>query len=149
MFQSHIGKRSTSVANDVERGAVRKFAEAIKDPHPLYVDEKAGKRSRYKDNIAPPTFPRVFDYGTIEGFHLPNIGLIHGEQTFHYKRPLKVGERIHCHTEIKDYYERKGSDGTLGFLVIEDIGEDQAGIRIFTAESIVIITEAVRERLGK
>ncbi|MGM0854087.1 MAG: MaoC family dehydratase N-terminal domain-containing protein [Bacillota bacterium] len=149
MFQSYIGKRSTSIENCVENGAVRKFAEAIGDPRPIYVDEEAGKRSRYRGNIAPPTFPRVFDYGTIEGFHLPNVGLIHGEQSFHYERPLKVGERIQCYTEIKDYYERKGSGGTLGFLVIEDIGEDSGGNRIFTSEAIVIITETVRERLGK
>ncbi|RBP08020.1 MaoC family dehydratase N-terminal domain-containing protein [Rossellomorea aquimaris] len=149
MFQAYIGKRSPSVENCVEKGAVRKFAEAIGDPHPIYVDEEAGKSSRYRGNIAPPTFPRVLDYGTIEGFHLPNVGLIHGEQTFHYERPLKVGECIQCYTEIKDYYERKGSGGTLGFLVIEDIGEDSGGKRIFASEAIVIITEAVRERLGK
>jgi acyl dehydratase len=148
MFQSYIGKRSTSVENCVEKGAVRKFAEAIGDLNPIYVDEEAGKRSRYRGNIAPPTFPRVFHYGTIEGFHLPNVGLIHGEQSFHYERPLKVGECIQCYTKIKDYYERKGSGGTLGFLVIEDIGEDSGGKRIFTSEAIVIITEAVRERLG-
>ncbi|WRP04705.1 MaoC family dehydratase N-terminal domain-containing protein [Rossellomorea aquimaris] len=149
MFQSYIGKRSTSIENRVEKGAVHKFAEAIGDAHPIYVDEEAGKRSRYRGNIAPPTFPRVFDYGTIEGFHLPNVGLIHGEQSFHYERPLKVGECIQCYTKIKDYYERKGSGGPLGFLVIEDIGEDSGGNRIFTSEAIVIITEAVRERLGK
>ncbi|TMU87386.1 MaoC family dehydratase [Bacillus sp. BHET2] len=149
MFQAYIGKRSTSVENCVEKGAVRKFAEAIGDPHPIYVDEEVGRRSRHRVNIAPPTFPRVFDYGTIEGFHLPNDGLIHGEQSFHYERPLKVGENIQCYTKIKDYYERNGSDGTLGFLVIEDVGEVPGGERVFTSEAIVIITEEVRKRLSK
>lgn len=149
MFQSFIGKRSTPIENCVERGAVRKFAEAIGDPHPIYMDKDAGKRSRFGGNIAPPTFPRVLEYGTIEGFHLPNVGLIHGEQSFQYERPLSVGETIHCYTEIKDYYERNGSGGTLGFLVIEDVGEDLHGKRIFTSEAIVIITEAVRKRLSK
>ncbi|WP_201715010.1 MaoC family dehydratase N-terminal domain-containing protein [Rossellomorea arthrocnemi] len=148
MFQSYIGKRSTPVENSVEKGAVRKFAEAIGDPHPIYVDEMAGKHSSYGGNIAPPTFPRVFDYGTIEGFHLPNVGLIHGEQSFHYERPLKVGESIQCFTEIKDYYERDGTGGKLGFLVIEDVGEDLRGKRIFTSQAIVIITEEVRKRLS-
>jgi hydroxyacyl-ACP dehydratase HTD2-like protein with hotdog domain len=90
----------------------------------------------------------VFDYGTIEGFHLPNVGLIHGEQSFHYERPLKVGESIQCFTEIKDYYERDGTGGKLGFLVIEDVGEDLRGKRIFTSQAIVIITEEVRKRLS-
>ncbi|MBW3114499.1 MULTISPECIES: MaoC family dehydratase N-terminal domain-containing protein [Bacillaceae] len=149
MFQAYIGKRSAPVLNIVEKGAVKKFAEAIGDPHPIYVDEHAGKRSRYKGNIAPPTFPRVLEYGSVEGFHLPNVGLIHGEQSFRYERPLRVGEGIRCHTEIKDYYERNGTGGKLGFLVMEDVGEDMHGERIFTSQAIVIITETVRKRLSK
>ncbi|WP_226674738.1 MaoC family dehydratase N-terminal domain-containing protein [Rossellomorea aquimaris] len=149
MFQAYIRKRSAPVINIVEKGAVKKFAEAIGDPHPIYVDEDAGKRSRYEGNIAPPTFPRVLEYGSVEGFHLPNVGLIHGEQSFRYERPLRVGESIRCHTEIKDYYERNGTGGTLGFLVMEDVGEDMHGERIFTSQAIVIITETVRKRLSK
>jgi acyl dehydratase len=147
MFKSFIGKRSKSIPNIVERGAVKKFAEAIGDLHPIYIDEEYGKHSRYQQNIAPPTFPRVFDYGKIENFHLPNIGLIHGEQTFEYKRPLLVGETIYCFTEIKDYYEKNGSHGFMGFLVLTDNGLDQDGNLIFTAKSVVIITEEVRKVL--
>lgn len=147
MFKAFIGKRSKGVENIVERGAVKKFAEAIGDLHPIYLDEEFGKNSRYKQNIAPPTFPRVFDYGTIENFHLPNVGLIHGEQSFHYKRPLIVGEKITCYTEIKNYYEKKGTHGFMGFLVVSDVGEDQNGHEIFTSNAVVIITEEVRKVL--
>lgn len=147
MFKAFIGKRSECVENSVERGAVKKFAEAIGDLHPIYVDEEFGKNSRYKQNIAPPTFPRVFDYGKIEDFHLPNVGLIHGEQSFHYERPLYVGEKITCYTEIKDYYEKKGAHGFMGFLVVSDIGEDQNGQVIFKSNAVVIITEEVRKVL--
>ena len=38
MFTELIGKRSIPVKNVVERGAVRKFAEAIGDTAPIYVD---------------------------------------------------------------------------------------------------------------
>ncbi|MFB7140828.1 MaoC family dehydratase N-terminal domain-containing protein [Gottfriedia sp. NPDC056225] len=147
MFQAFIGKRSKHVKNIVERGAVKKFAEAIGDLHPIYIDEDYGMKSRYGQNIAPPTFPRVFDYGKIENFNLPNVGLIHGEQTFEYKRPLLVGETINCYTEIKDYYEKRGGQGYMGFLVLSDHGEDQSGNSIFSAKSVVIITEEVRRVL--
>ncbi|MDQ0218847.1 MaoC family dehydratase [Peribacillus cavernae] len=147
MFKDSIGKRSNKVKNIVERGAVKKFAEAIGDTHPLYLDEETGKHSRYKQNIAPPTFPRVFDYGIIEGLNLPNKGLIHGEQIYHYERPLLVGEEIYCYAEVKDYYEKAGKNGSMGFLVLENNGEDINGKAIFTSTSIVIITEAVRKVL--
>ncbi|GLH62529.1 MaoC family dehydratase N-terminal domain-containing protein [Parageobacillus sp. G301] len=147
MFAEHIGKCSNKVKNVVERGAVKKFAEAIGDPHPIYWDEETGKRSRYKTNIAPPTFPRVFDYGVIEGLKLPSKGLIHGEQRFHYERPLYVGEELYCYSKVEDYYEKKSSMGELGFLVITNYGEDPSGNVIFTSTSTIIITEAVRKAM--
>ncbi|WLR57134.1 MaoC family dehydratase N-terminal domain-containing protein [Mesobacillus subterraneus] len=147
MFKEHIGKQSNKVKNMVERGAVKKFAESIGDLHPIFIDEETGKNSRYNRNIAPPTFPRVFDYGTIEGLNLPNKGLIHGEQTYQYQRPLFVGEEITCHSVIKNYFEKKGTQGEMGFLVLESNGEDEMGMMVFTSTQTVIITEAVRKVL--
>ena len=149
MFKDQIGKQSNKVKNAVERGAVKKFAEAIGDLHPIYFDEETGENSRYKANIAPPTFPRTFDYGTIEGLNLPNKGLIHGEQTFHYQRPLRVGEEIYCSTKVKNYFEKKGNFGEMGFLVIENYGEDVSGALIFSSTSTVVISEAVRKVLAR
>ncbi|EKN65702.1 hypothetical protein BABA_18956 [Neobacillus bataviensis LMG 21833] len=149
MFKEQIGKISNKVKNVVERGAVKNFAVAIGDPHPIYVDEDTGRHSRYKNNIAPPTFPRVFDYGVIEGLNLPNKGLIHGEQSFHYVRPLLVGEEIYCYSIVKKYFEKKGNFGEMGFLVLESFGEDLAGNPIFSSTSTVVISEAVRKVLVK
>lgn len=145
MFEQLIGKRSKKVKNVIERGAVKKFAEAIGDPHPIYLDEAVGKQSRYQQNIAPPTFPRVFEYEQIEGLQLPSKGLIHGEQSFHYSRPILVGEEIYCSVEVKNYYERAGSTGKMGFLVLERYGEDQEGTIVFSSKEIIIISESVRK----
>ncbi|WP_066253642.1 MaoC family dehydratase N-terminal domain-containing protein [Neobacillus drentensis] len=149
MFKDRIGKQSNKVKNVVERGAVKKFAEAIGDLDPIYFDEETGENSRYKANLAPPTFPRTFDYGDIEGLNLPNKGLIHGEQTFHYERPLRVGEEVFCFAKVKNYFEKKGNFGEMGFLVIENYGEDVSGALIFSSTSTVVISEAVRKVLVK
>jgi acyl dehydratase len=149
MFKDQIGKQSNKVKNIVERGAVKKFSEAIGDLHPIYFDEEVGEKSRYKKNIAPPTFPRTFDYGVIEGLNLPNKGLIHGEQTFHYVRPLLVGEETFCYSKVKNYFEKKGNFGEMGFLVVESYGEDLAGNTIFSSTSTVVISEAVRKVLAR
>lgn len=141
MLNETIGKRSKQVRNTVERGMVKKFAEAIGDPQPLFVDEEAGKQSRYGQNIAPPTYPRVFDYGTIDELELPSKGLIHGEQTYHYERPLLIEEDIYCYQEVKDCYEKKG----MLFVVLMGYGDTPQGENVFTAEQVLIITEAVRK----
>ncbi len=131
--------------NVVERGAVKKFAEAIGDLHPIYFDEDTGRLSRHKNNIAPPTFPRVFDYGVIPDLNLPSKGLIHGEQTFYYVRPLVVEEEIYCYFKVKNYFEKKGNFGEMGFMILENYGEDLGGKTIFSSTSTIVISEAVRK----
>lgn len=137
----YVGKKSMKVKNTIEKGAVRKFAEAIGDAVPILIDET----SRPGKNIVPPTFPVTLDYGTIPGLHLPSKGLIHGEQRFHYKRPLFIGEEINCHLEFKDYFEKSGHSGKMSFLVFANYGEDNNGNLIFSTERILIINEAVKK----
>lgn len=43
MFAEQIGKYSEKVKNKIERSVVKKFAEAIGDPNPIYWDEETGK----------------------------------------------------------------------------------------------------------
>jgi len=147
-FKRFIGHRSEPVVNVVEKGAVKKFAEAIGDPNPLYVDEEAARASRYGRLIAPPTFPRTFEYGEVEGLGSPGQGYIHGEHRISYERPLLVGEEVSCYAEVSDYYEKEGREGTLGFLISERVGESPRGERIFTMLDTAVLTPAMRESRG-
>lgn len=141
MSDDVIGRWSTPVANLVERGAVRKFADAIGDFNPLYRDDQAAKQSRYGRMIAPPTFSRTFDYGMIEGFELQKDGLIHGEQAFHFERPIYVGEEVLCSMRVADTYTRNGGSGRMTFYLLEQKGESKQGELIFTAKMNVIWRE--------
>lgn len=147
MYAKMIGKKSGKVINVVERGEVKKFAEAIGDPHPIYIDREYASQTKYVINIAPPTFPIVFKYGNIEGISLPDAGLIHGEQSFEYNRPLIIGDEVHCFSEIEDYYEKQGGSGKMAFLIRRDCGEDPLGNEIFSCRTIIIIMEAVRKEI--
>lgn len=147
MFIQAIGKSSNKVLNIVDRERVKQFANAIDDEHPIYIDTETGKKSRYGENIAPPTYPRVFDYGKVEGLELPTKGLIHGEQIYHYERPLLIGEEVYCYTKVKDYKERTGSNGKMGIMRIENNGEDKEGNTIFSSAIVIIINEAVQKEL--
>lgn len=145
MLRDVVGNRSTKVKNTIEKGAVKKFAEAIGDAAPIYVDEEVGQKSRYGGNIAPPTFAITLDFGQIPDLKLPAKGLIHGEQTYHYTRPLFVGEDVYCFAEIEDYYEKTGNHGEMGFLVTARYGEDEDGNLLFKEKRIIILNEAVRK----
>jgi acyl dehydratase len=144
LYAEFVGRRSEPVLNVVDRDAVRLFADAISDPSPIYRDGEAVSGSRYRRLLAPPTFPRTFDYGRIGGLELPQAGLIHGEFRISYERPLLVGEEILCRLQLEDSYDKAGRRGLLGFLIFERTGEDAAGNRVFTTNDTVVVTEAVR-----
>ena len=147
LYEEFVGRRSKAVKNLVERGAVRKFAEAIADGSPLYTDEDAARRSRYGRLLAPPTFPRTFDYGEIEGLSLPAAGLIHGEFRVDYERSLLVGDEILCRVELKESYDKRSRRGLLGFLIFERTGDSLEGEHVFTTNDTVVVTEALRKRI--
>ena len=144
LYEAFIGRTSEPVRNAVERDAVRLFAEAIADPSQLYRDEEAARRGRYGRLLAPPTFPRTFDYGRVEGLELPPAGLIHGEFRISYRRPLLVGDEVLCRLQLKDSYDKRGQRGLLGFLLFERTGESVDGDLVFTTNDTVVVTEAVR-----
>lgn len=144
LYAEFVGRSSEPVENRVERDVVRRFAEAVADPNPLYVDEESAKRGRYGRLLAPPTFPRTFNYGKIEGLDLPSAGLIHGEFRVAYERPLLVGDTVFCRLKLEDSYDKEGRRGLLGFLVFERTGEDPAGDLVFTTNDITVVTAAVR-----
>jgi acyl dehydratase len=148
MWEGFIGRRSEPVTNWVERGAVRKFAQAIGDPNPLYTDEQVARLSRHGRLIAPPTFPVVFDHGTIEDLPLPSGGMMLGAQRFEYRRPLYVGEIVLCSIVVENAYEKRGSQGLLNFLVLSRVGADGEGAAIYSMHATLILTEAVKRGMG-
>ena len=85
-WRSPIRKRSKLIVNFVEIGAVKKFAEAVGDLKPLYVYEEVAENSRYGGLIAPPTFPRTFEYSEIQDMGWPESGMVHDEHKVRYER---------------------------------------------------------------
>ncbi len=149
VYEEFVGLVSEPVENVVERGAVRRFAEAIGDSNPVYLDEEAAKRSVHGRLIAPPTFPRTFDYGRIFGVGIPDDGLIHGDHRIVYERPLFVGEAVVCRAEVVDYFEKEAKTGLLGFLITARFGDSSDGGRIFEMRDTVIATPAIRAMVGR
>jgi acyl dehydratase len=83
---------------EVSRVKIREFADAIGDPNPVYRDQEAAKAAGHPDVIAPPTFPIVISL-TVDALTDPELGLdftmvVHGEQRFEYRRPLRAGDVV-------------------------------------------------------
>ena len=54
--KSLIGRESEPFVAEVEKNAIRRFAEAIGDPNPIYAEEEAARAAGFPTLVAPPTF---------------------------------------------------------------------------------------------
>jgi acyl dehydratase len=136
-----IGRESEPVLHEVEKGAIRRFAEALGDPNPLYQDEAAAKAAGLAGLLAPPTFPVALTQN--ERFrHSLDLGtrsVLHGEQQFEYARPIVAGDRLVVKTRVADVLERPGASGPMDVLVLEDEGRDEKGEIVFRARATFIL----------
>lgn len=142
--RSLIGRESEPVLHEVEKGAIRRFAEALGDPNPIYVDEAAARAAGFPALVAPPTFPVVL--ASNERFrHSLDLGtrsILHGEQQFEYVRPVVAGDRITVRSKVADVQERAGASGPMDVIVIEDEGRDEKGELVFRTRAMLILRRA-------
>ena len=136
--RSLIGRQSEPVTHEVERGMIRRFAEAIGDPNPIYTDESAAKAAGYSQLVAPPTFAAAL--ATNErfrsGLDLGTRSFLLSDQQFEYGRPILAGDRITVTTKVADVQERAG--GT-DILVLEDEGRDAQNQLVFHSRTTLVL----------
>jgi acyl dehydratase len=141
-----VGRSSPPTLNEVERGAIRRFAEALGDFNPVYYDEEYARACGYPTIVAPPTFPASF-HSAADLRELLGVGiksLLHAEQGFEYERPILAGDRIYVSTKVADVQERTGPAGKMDVAVIEDEGRDEEGNLVFKARRTLVV-RATRE----
>ena len=139
-----IGWASPPFLNEVEKGAIRRFAESLGDYNPIYYDEEYARASGYPTVVAPPTFPASFS-SAADLRELLGVGiksLLHAEQSFEYERPIFAGDRIFVATRVADVLERTGPAGKMDVAVIEDEGRDEEGNLVFRARRTLIVRAA-------
>lgn len=104
---------------EIEKGMVRKFAEAIDDPNPLW------------RNMAPPTFPAALV--PAELFHkmtkakCPLNRFLNGGNELEYAQPIKVADVISVKARLSNLRQREGKEGRMLFMVMEITYENQRG----------------------
>jgi acyl dehydratase len=139
--KSLIGRESEPIVHDVEKNAIRRFAEALGDPNPIYVDEAAARAAGHTGLVAPATFPAalVVNDRFRHSLDLGTRNVLHGEQVIETARPIVAGDRITVKTKVADVQERTGPSGTMDFLVLEDEGRDDKGELVFRSRETLIL----------
>ena len=117
-IKSHIGKTQKPVTATVEAGQLKRFAEAIGDPNPRWLEE------------APPTFlvaiaPTSYHLDDAEQY---GKGWLNGGNRFEYVGPVKIGDRITATGHVAEVYEKAGSTGNMLFIIFETDYVNQSGV---------------------
>jgi acyl dehydratase len=126
--KQQIGRMGEPRTYEVERGAIRRFAEAIGDPNPLYNHEQEARRTRFGGMITPPTFCRSL------GAPVPEVKLdmsqyrgLDGGSDWEYRVPIRPGDRITVQTRLADLRESEGRLGPMVFITTETTYTNQFG----------------------
>jgi acyl dehydratase len=139
--RSLIGRESEPMVHEVEKNAIRRFAEALGDPSPISVDEGAARAAGFPSLVAPPIFAVAL--ASNERFrHSLDLGtrnILQGEQSFEYARPIVAGDRITVRSKVADVQERAGASGPMDVIVIEDEGRDEKNDLVFRTRAMLIL----------
>jgi acyl dehydratase len=146
-LKKYIGAESAfeTACDPVERGAVRRFAQAIMDEDPLFW-EPCASNARFDGPVAPPLYPthlfrRAFgkpdplqehardaDYdglGATSAQGLPelepikHLALLNGGSEIEFFRYARHGETLTLRSRYADIVEKETSKGPMIFVTIE------------------------------
>ena len=133
--RSLIGQFSEPFEVEVEKGAIRRFAEAIGDANPLYHDEAYARSLGHASLVAPPTFPTCFRPPQEPPWfaNLDRRRVVAGQMSFEIHRPIVAGMRLSCRLRFVGVEDKAGSKGRMELLHQELQGRDDAGELVFSA----------------
>lgn len=125
-------------AEIIEKSSIRRYAQAISDLNPLYLDEEYAKKTEYGGIIAPPTF--IFDVShnifnevgedgrALARVSIPGLKLARGGNEYQFFQPARPGDVVHQKRKIIDIYERPSKAvGKIMFIIYDIIYTNQEG----------------------
>lgn len=132
-----IGKETVVYYHVTDRD-IRRFAQAIDDPNPLYSDPEFAKDSHYQSIIAPPLLCQMFAYTDAPESELkqdgspkeidvplPTTRVLGGGSSFEIGEPIRIGDEIKAVKKITDIYRKQGRSGELYFVVVDNMWTNQ------------------------
>jgi acyl dehydratase len=139
--RSLIGRKSEAVLHEVEKNELRRFAEALGDPNPIYVDEAAARAAGHASIVAPPTYAAVLagNERFRQSLDLGTKNLLHVDQQLEFGRPIVAGDVLTITSRVADVQERAGGSGPMDVLVLEGEARDARGEMVFRARSTLVI----------
>jgi acyl dehydratase len=120
-----------------------RFAAAIGETRPEYVDEAAARAAGHPGLLVPPTFAVCLEMDRPEPFEwlreldIDIARVIHGAQSFRYFAPAHAGDHLTFAARIADVAVRRR--GALTVMIRETDVTNQLGENVMQFRSTVIV----------
>ena len=136
-----VGRSTPPTLNEVEKGAIRRFAESLGDYNPIYYDEDYARASGFAHIVAPPSFPVSFNTGTDlrEMLGVPLRSLLAAELSIDYERPIVVGDRVLVTQKVAEVAERPSPTGKIEVATLEEEGRDEEGRLLYRLRRTLLV----------
>jgi acyl dehydratase len=105
---------------------IQKYAAAVEDMNPLYVEEELSKKSSFKGLIGHPTTAAIYTLSAImtEGEMPP--GGIHAKQRFEFIHPPRPGDTLTTTAKVAEKYIKREKK----YVVFETTTINQKGEKV-------------------
>lgn len=129
-----IGRTSAPQLNEVEKGAIRRFADAIGDDNSIHRDDAAAKAAGYPGIVAPPSFAATLPSGSSAAALLGVAAsdIVHREEAIELSRPVLAGDRLWVTSRVTEIREENTGVGIKrDVAAVEDEARDERGELVF------------------
>lgn len=144
--QSFVGTATDPFVVEVEKGAIKAFADAVGDNSRICFDEDYAQRQGYRGLVGSLTFPASFRPPERQPWMrgLDEGRILAGEQYFEYVRRIVAGDILTCQLHLVRIDEKSGRSGAMQILVQELRATDSSGNLVVTNGRVVIYRKAGR-----
>jgi len=132
-LKAKIGVDWEPAVYEIEKGMIRRFAQAIGDPNPRWQDE-----NKPGGIMAPPTFITVIGFDRIQELLTRFKATLHASTEFECYRPVKPGDILTIFTRIDRLRERQGQTGRMVFLTFETVYKNSLAELVGTCRQTII-----------
>ena len=147
-----VGRTDPPIIRHVEKGAIRRYAEAVGNDNPLYQDDEYARRSLYGSIIAPPGF---FGWPTKTPCSCTGLADIVGELqaalarggfprildggiAYDFFLPVRAGDILIASPKVTGLSEKEGKGGTMIICNFETTYTNQNGDLVAKANQTFI-----------
>src|ERR1700757_3748544 len=141
-----IGQQLDEFPLPVESSKVREFALALLDADPLYVDADAAAAAGFDGIPAPLTFAAAAshfkeDLALFERLGMDLRRVLHGESSWEYLAPVRVGDQLNARRTLAEISTRPGRrGGEMTLYTFETEFVNQHGDAVIRQRDVVIQT---------